>query len=69
MARYLGVNNYGIFGFATSLTAILAVTVDLGINTHVIRHVATDYSSTPKYLGNAIPLKSIFLGYKKVFQG
>ena len=60
MARYLGVNNYGIFGFATSLTAILAVTVDLGINTHVIRHVATDYSSTPKYLGNAIPLKSIF---------
>lgn len=60
MARYLGVNKYGIFGFATSLTAILAVTVDLGINTHVIRHVATDYSSAPKYLGNAMPLKSIF---------
>lgn len=60
MARYLGVDKYGIFGFATSLTAILAVTVDLGINTHVIRHVATDYDSAPKYLGNAIPLKSIF---------
>ena len=60
MARYLGVSNYGIFGFATSFTAILAVTVDLGINTHVIRHVATDYDSAPKYLGNAMPLKSIF---------
>lgn len=60
MARYLGVSNYGIFGFATSFTAILAVTVDLGINTHVVRHVATDYDSAPKYLGNAMPLKSIF---------
>lgn len=60
MARYLGVNHYGIFGFATSFTAILAIIVDLGINTHVVRHVATDYDSAPKYLGNALPLKSIF---------
>ena len=60
MARYLGVNKYGIFGFATSFTSIIAVTVDLGINTHIIRHVATDYDSAPKYLGNAMPLKSIF---------
>ena len=60
MARYLGVSDYGIFGFATSLTAILAIIVDLGINTHVVRHVATDYDSAPKYLGNALPLKSIF---------
>ena len=60
MARYLGVSDYGIFGFATSLTGILAITVDLGINTHVIRHIATDYNSAPKYLGNAISLKSIF---------
>ena len=60
MARYLGVNDYGIFGFATSLTGILAITVDLGISTHIVRHIATDYNSAPKYLGNAIPLKSIF---------
>ena len=60
MARYLGVNDYGIFGFATSLTAILAITVDFGISTHIVRHIATNYDSTPKYLGNAIPLKSIF---------
>lgn len=60
IARYLGVSNYGIFGFAVSLTGILAITVDLGISTHIVRHVATDHESAPKYLGNAIPLKSIF---------
>ena len=31
MARYLGVAEYGIFGFATSLTGILIVTDDLGM--------------------------------------
>ena len=60
MARYLGVSQYGIFGFATSLTGILAFTLDFGISTHIVRHIATDYDSAPKYLGNAIPLKSIF---------
>ena len=60
IARYLGVSDYGILGFAISLTGILAITVDFGISTHIIRHIATDYESAPKYLGNAIPLKSIF---------
>ena len=60
MARYLGVTKYGIFGFATSLTSILMVTTDLGLNTHIVRHIATDYDSAPKYLGNTIPLKCIF---------
>ncbi|WP_407409490.1 flippase [Methanobrevibacter sp.] len=60
MARYLGVSNYGIFGFATSLTGILSILMDLGISTHIVRHISTDYESAPKYLGNAIPLKSIF---------
>lgn len=60
IARYLGVNDYGILGFAISLTTILSVTIDFGINTHATRNIATDYDSAPKYLGNAIPLKSIF---------
>lgn len=60
MARYLGVNDFGIFGFATSFTGILVVIVDLGISTHIVRHIATDYDSAPKYLGNALPLKIIF---------
>ena len=60
MARYLGVSDYGILGFATSLTGILVVTTDLGISTHIVRDIATNYNIAPKYLGNAIPLKSIF---------
>ena len=60
IARYLGVNDYGILGFAISLTGILSVSVDLGINTHIVRHIATDNNSASKYLGNALPLKSIF---------
>ena len=59
IARYLGVNDYGVLGFAISLTGILAVTADLGISTHVVRHIATDYESAPKYFGNVIPLKGL----------
>ena len=60
MARYLGVNKYGIYGFAVSFTGILSILFDFGIGMHIVRHIATDYDSASKYLGNAIPLKSIF---------
>ena len=66
MARYLGVNNYGIFGFAVSITGILGVIDDLGISTHIVRHISTNYDSAPKYLGNAIPLKLIFSSIKVI---
>ena len=66
MARYLGVNNYGILGFAVSITGILGIIDDLGISVHIVRHIATNYESAPKYLGNAIPLKIIFAAIKLV---
>lgn len=43
MARYLGVERYGIFGFAVSITGILCILFDLGIELHSVRHIATDY--------------------------
>lgn len=58
--RYLGVSNYGIMNFAVSFIGILGITMDFGISTHIIRHIATDFDSSTKYLGNAIPLKSLF---------
>lgn len=61
IARYLGVNDYGVLGFAISLSGILAITMDLGVNSHVVREISTDYELTAKYLGNAIPLKSLFV--------
>jgi len=60
IARYLGVSNFGIFGFAVSLTGMLSILFDLGIGIHSVRHIATDYDSAPKYLGNIIPLKGLF---------
>ncbi len=60
IARYLGVSDYGVLGFAISFTGILGITLDWGISTHIVRHIATDNKTAPKYLGNAIPLKSIF---------
>ena len=60
IARYMSVSEYGILGFAISLTGIISFTMDWGISTHIVRHISTDYSSAPKYVGNAIPLKGIF---------
>ena len=60
IGRYLSVSDYGIMNFAISFTGIIALTMDFGISTHIIRHIATDFDSSPKYLGNAIPLKSLF---------
>lgn len=62
LARYLGVENYGILGFAVSITGILGVIDDLGISSLIVRNISTDYESAPKQLGNAIPLKVIFSG-------
>ena len=67
MARYLGVERYGILGFAVSITGILGVIDDLGISTHIVRHIATNYESAPKYLGNAIPLKLLFSSSKTIY--
>ena len=64
LARYLGVNDYGILGFAISITSILGIIDDLGISVHIVRHISTDYESAPKYLGNALPLKLIFASLK-----
>lgn len=59
IARYLGVNDYGILGFATSIVAMMGVVLDLGITSYTIRQLATDRNSTAKYLGNIYPLKSL----------
>lgn len=57
IARYLGVSDYGIFGFAVSLSGMFAILCDLGISTHIVRSIATNHDFAKDYLGNAIPLK------------
>ena len=56
LARYLGVNNYGIYGFAVSFTGILAVTMDFGISVHIVRHISTNYDSTSKLVLKVWPI-------------
>lgn len=57
IARYLGVSDYGIFGFAVSLSTMFAILGEVGISSHIVRSIATDNNQASCYLGNAIPLK------------
>lgn len=57
IARYLGVNDYGIFGFAVSLSTMFAIVGEVGISAHIVRSISTDNNQAKCYLGNAIPLK------------
>ena len=59
IARYLGVKDYGILGFATSIVSMISLLLDLGITTYAVRQIATDKNSASKYLGNIFPLKCI----------
>ncbi|MCF0226933.1 MAG: flippase [Methanobrevibacter sp.] len=59
IARYLGVSDYGVFGFAISFTGIFVVICDCGTTLHIVRAVATDYDVAKDYLGNVLPLKFI----------
>lgn len=58
-ARYLGVENYGVLSFASSLTSILGVCMDLGLNTLTIREVARNKLLAAEYVSNTILLKVI----------
>ena len=57
LVRYLGVEDFGILSFAISLTSIMAIFCDLGLNTLLTREVARDKSLTKKYLNNVISIK------------
>jgi O-antigen/teichoic acid export membrane protein len=57
MARYLGVDSFGVLSFALAFTAIFAVIVDLGLSALTTREVARDKSLALKYLANVSLLK------------
>lgn len=59
VARYLGVDGFGILSFALALTAIFGVLTHVGINQLAIREVARDKSLAVKYLANMTALKII----------
>jgi O-antigen/teichoic acid export membrane protein len=60
IARYLGVEGFGILSLALAFTGIFGVFTDLGLDTLTVREVARDKSLASKYLGNIAVMK-IFL--------
>lgn len=59
IARYLGVNDYGIFSFAMSFTVLLGMGTDIGMSTFSTKEISQDRSKTPKYIKNVIPFKIV----------
>lgn len=59
IARYLGVNDYGILSFAISFTVLLGMGTDIGMTTFTTRELSQDKSKTKKYINNIIPFKII----------
>lgn len=57
-ARYLGDKGFGIFSFAFSVTGVLLIFADSGINTFLIREIASRRERLETYLKNALILKA-----------
>ena len=59
IARYLGVNDYGILSFAISFTVLLGMGTDIGMSTFATREISKDRSKTHKFINNVLPFKII----------
>ena len=59
LARYLGVDMFGVLSFGLSFTLIIGVTADLGLSILVVREISRDKSISPHYTGNIIILKLV----------
>ena len=66
IARYLGVNDYGILSFAISFVILLGMVADLGIPTYITREISKDNTKTTKFIKNLLPLK-FFLSFVLFF--
>ena len=62
MARYLGIENFGLLTFALAITSILGIIADFGLGQLIIREVARNRGLADKYLKNATGVK-IALGF------
>jgi len=58
-ARYLGVEEFGIFSFALAFVVIFSVFLDLGLSILTVREVARDKTLAENYLGNITTMKII----------
>jgi O-antigen/teichoic acid export membrane protein len=60
MARYLGVEEFGIITLAISFTGIFGIFTDLGLNMLTVREVSRNKCLQYKYIGNTTAIKAVF---------
>ena len=67
-ARYLGVENFGIYTYALAVVTILSVFIDYGFSTFSIREIAKDKEKAQLFLSNTILLRigMAILGYSLI---
>jgi len=58
-ARYLGVDNYGLFAFAGSFVGLFALFFDLGLNSLIVRELARYKEKISFYFGNTFVIEII----------
>lgn len=59
IARYLGVEQYGLLNYATAFVALFSPVATLGLDNVVIRHIVRDSSAKEKILGTTFWLKLV----------
>lgn len=60
LARYLGVEQFGLYEFLFSLPVIFTILINPGFSMVMLREVSQDKSLSTKYLENVIILKAMF---------
>ncbi len=60
LARYLGVEQFGVYAFAISYVALLSVFVEFSLQQLVIRDVARNPDLAGYYFSNSLALKCVF---------
>lgn len=59
IVRYLGAENFGILSFALTLSAIVKIIIDFGLDSLAVREISRNRSLGKKYLGNIFAIKLI----------
>jgi len=61
IARYLGVNEFGILSFSIAFTGLFAIFSDMGLGTLMVREIARNKSLMNEYLNNVTIIKTILV--------
>ena len=66
LGRFLGVDNYGIYGFAVSVGSIFVVLLSMGARNYITREIIKKKKNINKFIGNLLGLKSLILLFLEI---